>query len=255
MKVTRFPLLLACVVLFAAAALGVRALIRSRRVQLLGRLVVRVETNKPLVALTFDDGPAPEAVDALLTTLSAHHAYATFFVVGGALAQAPSIGQTLVAAGHGLGNHTYSHRSMLLVSPRDIRDEIERTDSLIRLAGQAGAIYFRPPYSHKLIGLPYFLWRTHRTTVTQDIEPETSLSASATPAEIVGYTMSRVRPGSIILLHVWYPSRRSSREAVPLLLDSLTAHGYCIVAVRTLLASADSSGSGITCAAADKELK
>lgn len=238
---SRWLTLLAVVLLLGAGGLGAKSLIRSRRVQLLGKIVSRVETDQPVVALTFDDGPTTEAIDAILTALSTHHAHATFFVNGSALAQTPRLGQRLVAAGHELGNHTYSHRGLILVGQRAISSEIERTDSLIHRAGQTGPIYFRPPYTHKLLALPYYLWRTHRTTITQDIEPETYLSARATPAEIVRYTLARVHPGSIILLHVWYPSRSSSLAAVPLLLDSLDARGYCVDAVRTLTALADSS--------------
>jgi peptidoglycan/xylan/chitin deacetylase (PgdA/CDA1 family) len=143
-----------------------------------------------------------------------------------------------VAAGHELGNHTYAHERMVLKSPAFIRSEVERTDALIRAAGQDGAIAFRPPFGWKLVGLPWYLARTGRTTVTWDVD------ADAPPAghdaqRIVAACLPRVRPGSIVLLHPWYSGRAPSRQALPLLVDRLQADGFRLVTVRELLARAE----------------
>ena len=105
----------------------------------------------------------------------------------------------------------------------------------IRAAGHRGPIHFRPPYGYKLAMLPWYLSRTERTTVTWDIEPDSWPEVAATPEGIVTHVLERVEPGSIILLHVWYPSRATSLAAVGPLIDSLQARGYQVGPVRDLL--------------------
>jgi peptidoglycan/xylan/chitin deacetylase (PgdA/CDA1 family) len=214
-------------------AYGTRALARARQFQLLGRLVAETTTRDSVVALTLDDGPIGAMTDSVLDALRTHHVRATFFVTGRELAANPAAGVRLVAAGQELANHSYSHRPMLGMSARTLRDEVARTDSLIRAAGERGPIYFRPPYGLKFVGLPWLLWRTHRTTVMWSLEPDSR--TSATRDEIVHEVLGRVHPGSIVLLHVWYPSRTASRAALGPLLDSLERRGYRVVSVDQLL--------------------
>jgi len=231
-----FGLLLGVVLVAVVALLaGARALARSRTTQLAGRLVSRVETAERRVALTFDDGPTAAVADTLLAVLGARGVRATFFVTGRELAQAPDAARRMVAAGHELGNHTWSHRRMALVSERTVRAELEPTDSLIRRAGHEGPIHFRPPYGYKLWTLPRWLARAGRTTVTWDVEPDSYADVAATPEGIVRHVLERVRPGSIVILHVWYPSRRTSLAAVGPLVDSLRARGYAVGPVRDLV--------------------
>jgi peptidoglycan/xylan/chitin deacetylase (PgdA/CDA1 family) len=227
--------IMAIVVLLMATLAGLRQLARSRTVQLFGSIVPRVETTERRVALTFDDGPGAAVVDSLVALLASRGVRATFFVTGNELATAPDAGARLVAGGHELGNHTYHHERMVLRSPRFVRTEIERTDSLIRAAGHGGPIYFRPPFGYKLLVLPWYLARTGRTTVTWDVEPDSYPEVAATSEGIVRHVLERVRPGSIILLHVWYPSRGTSLGAVGPLIDSLRARGYQVGAARDLL--------------------
>jgi peptidoglycan/xylan/chitin deacetylase (PgdA/CDA1 family) len=220
---------------------GARRLARARTYQLFGTLVSRVETRERVVALTFDDGPTDALADSVARMLEARGVRATFFVTGAELARAPAAGRRLAAAGHELGNHTYSHARMVLRSPGTVRREVEATDSVIRAAGYRGEIRFRPPYGYKLVGLPRYLGRTGRTTVMWDVEPDSHADVAATPAWIVSHVLARVRPGSIVLLHVWYPSRATSLAAVPLLLDSLRARGWRVTTVGGLLGRAPPS--------------
>ena len=222
------------VLVLIVTAFGLYRLTRARTVQVFGDLVARVETDQRVVALTFDDGPTREAIDGLLRDLGARDVRATFFVNGGSLAEAPELGPQLVAAGHELGNHTWSHARMVLRSPAFIRSEVERTDEAIRASGHRGPVLFRPPFCWKLFGLPWYLWRTGRTTVTWDVEPD-SPPFGADAEAIVAEGMRGVRPGSIVLLHVWYPGREPSRAAVPILADRLRAGGYRFVTVSELL--------------------
>jgi peptidoglycan/xylan/chitin deacetylase (PgdA/CDA1 family) len=223
------------VAVLALLAGGTRALARSRTVQLFGTLVARADISAPLVALTFDDGPTRAVVGPLLRVLEEKDVKATFFVIGAELDAAPEAGRALVTAGHELGNHTWSHERMVFRSPGFIRDQLERTDARIRQAGHRGPIAFRPPYGYKLVALPWVLARSGRVTVTWDVEPDSSPEVAASPQRIAEHVAARVRPGSIVLLHVWYPARRASLDAVPLVVDAVRARGYRFVTVSQLV--------------------
>src|SRR5215510_1281495 len=130
-KKLTLPVLLALMAILVSTV-ALWQISRSRTFQFFGRLVPRVETSQKIVALTFDDGPTPDATTHLLATLDQEHVRATFFVIGGELEQHLNEGKKIVAAGHELGNHTYSHERMVLVTPSFVRQEIEKTDQLIR---------------------------------------------------------------------------------------------------------------------------
>jgi peptidoglycan-N-acetylglucosamine deacetylase len=212
--------------------LGTRALARSRTMVLFTTPITRVSTRDSVVALTFDDGPVPALADSIMRVLAARGAKATFFMIGHELASAPDVGRRLLAEGHELGNHTYTHRRMVLVTEGILRAEIDRTDSLLRAIGAGGTPLMRPPYGYKLVGLPRYLARTGRTMALWDIEPDSYPEVAATSDGIVRHVLDRVRPGSVILLHPWYPNRRTSLEAIGPLLDSLAARGYRVTSLR-----------------------
>lgn len=215
---------------------GLWWLMNSRTYQVFGTIVPRVETEQKVVALTFDDGPQPGFTDEILTILDEADARATFYVTGGELEQHPAEAQRLVAAGHALGNHSYSHQRMILVSPSFVRREIEQTDQLIRSAGYTGRIDFRPPYSKKLVVLPYYLAQHDRTTIMVDVEPESYPEIGQDTDKMVEHVLARARPGSIILLHVMNRSRRPSMAAVGPIVAGLKQQGYRFVTVPELLA-------------------
>lgn len=232
MKLRLVVLAVVAVVLVLA---GARSLASSRTFQLFGDLVHRVETSDRVVALTFDDGPTATGVDSILTILADEDVLATFFFTGSELAANPGLAERVVAAGHELGNHSYSHKRFLLRSPGFIRREVETTDSLIRAAGHRGPIHFRPPYGKKLVGLPLYLSRTGRTSIMWDVEPESDPAIGGDAGRIVEHVAREVRPGSIILLHVMYPSRRESLTSVRGIVRRLRADGYTFVRVSELL--------------------
>jgi len=238
---TRVVLLVTLPVVVLLVLAGVRSVARARTFQLFGALVAEARPRERIVALTLDDGPVATVVDSLIDVLRAHDARATFFLTGHELAEAPEAGTKLVAAGHELGNHTDTHRRMILVTPGRVRAEVERTDSLLRAAGQRGPIWFRPPFGYKLVGLPRYLASTGRTTVMWSIEPDSYRDVAESSSGIVRHVLDRVRPGSIIILHPWYASRRTSREAIGPLVDSLHARGYRVETVGTLLGAASSA--------------
>ncbi|MEO3892535.1 polysaccharide deacetylase family protein [Nonomuraea sp. B5E05] len=214
-------------------AVGLYQLMNARTFQLAGELTDRVTTDEKVVALTFDDGP-DEHTHEIIDVLAEQRVRATFFVVGTHVEARPQDARALVAAGHQLANHTYSHRRMVFVSPSTVASEIERTDAAIRLAGQRGEILFRPPTGKKLLVLPLYLADNRRRTVMWDVEPDSGKSPTA--PEIVAAAREQTRPGSIILLHPWYGSGQNTREAIKDLIAGLREQGYRFVTVSELLA-------------------
>lgn len=222
------------VVVVLAVVAGLYVLMNARTYQLTGHLVNRVDTDEKLVALTFDDGPTDRTPE-ILRVLADLDVPATFYLNGRDLAAHPEHGAAIAAAGHEIGNHTYSHRRMVFVSGDTVRDEIERTDAEIRRTGYQGDITFRPPYGKKLWSLPKYLADHDRTTVTWDVEPDSK--GPATRDEIITDTLTETRPGSIILLHVMF-GQPTSAEALPAIVKGLRAQGYTFTTVTDLLTRA-----------------
>ena len=211
-------------------------LCKSRTFQFFGGIVPRVDTAVPVVALTFDDGPSSQFTEEVLSILREQEVKATFFVTGQALEEAMAAAQRIVAEGHELGNHSYSHRHMMLKPYSFIQRELEKTDQLIRATGYEGDIHFRSPYGKKLVLLPYYLSRTGRLNIFMDVEPESYTEIAADADRIVEHVLTKTRPGSIILLHVMAESRTESRKAIPGIIQGLKEQGYSFVTVSELLA-------------------
>ncbi|UOZ05870.1 polysaccharide deacetylase family protein [Amycolatopsis sp. WQ 127309] len=207
----------------------------SRTFQFFGTLVNRVDTSEKIVALTFDDGPDPAGTHAVLDTLKSRQVPATFFLIGREIAAHPDLAHDIAAAGHEIGNHSFSHDRMIGVTPAWVADEVEATDALIRTTGYTGEILFRPPNSKKLLALPHYLAAHGRTTVTCDVEPDSAGTPDA--ATIRDTTLTQVRPGSIVLLHAMYASREPTRQALGPILDGLKQRGFRFVTVSQLLAA------------------
>lgn len=134
--------------------------IRPTRQQVLGLLperlvLVRGPREAGALYLSFDDGPHPEHTPRLLDLLARHDARASFFLIGQRIEQHPALVERIVAEGHALGNHSYSHPLFHRLSLREQLDEVERTDRLLADFGHAGPHRFRPPRG--VVSLPLLL--------------------------------------------------------------------------------------------------
>lgn len=217
--------------LLAVAAAGLREVVSSSTYQLFGDYVARVETREKVVALTFDDGPHPLYTPKVLAALERQHVKATFFLMGRNVERFPAVARDVLRHGHEIGNHSYSHPKLVLMSPGRVREEIERTDALIRAIGVTGPIHFRPPHASKFIVLPYVLTEMRKLSVLGDVDPE---EWKGRPAEVMTESILRqVRPGSIIGLHdvMGVESLRTLENILP----ALAARGYRFETVSELV--------------------
>jgi peptidoglycan/xylan/chitin deacetylase (PgdA/CDA1 family) len=229
-----FAVLLALLLL---AGLGLWKLSNARSWQLFGTIVSRVETDRKLVALTLDDGPTPGYTERALAVLREKRVHATFYLEGKHADRHPELVRAIAADGHEIGNHSYSHMRMVFLPYGEVKREVEGAEAALRRAGYTAPLTFRPPYGKKLGALPYYLHSRGIVTVTWDVEPETDPAVGADAQRIVRQVAERVRPGSIILLHVMFASRAPSAAALPQLIDALRKQGYEFATVSALMAA------------------
>lgn len=205
---------------------------------LFGDAFYKVQTAEKVVALTFDDGPDPRYSEQIGQILTAAGAKGTFFVMGQHAAQHPEIVQTLMAQGHEIGNHTWSHPSLKLKSPQMIREELESTDQLIRDLGYTAPIPFRAPYGHSWFALPHVLKQRQQanalwTVQMNDWKPEQ-------PDVMMSLLAPKFDNGAIILMHDGDgesegADRRNTVTLVQMIVDKYAAAGYQFVTVSELL--------------------
>ncbi len=184
-----------------------------------------IDISKPMIALTFDDGPSCYTY-IILNQLEKYHAHATFFVVGSRVKKYSNIINRAHSLGCEIGNHTYSHPSLPSLSTSSVKSQISKTDTAIKnLIGHAPKL-FRPPYGSynsrvaDNAGKPLILWSID----TRDWQTH---SKSATVSKV----LSSVKDGDIILMHDLYlPTCRAAKELIP----KLKAKGYQLVTVSEL---------------------
>lgn len=213
---------------------GLWQLSKSWTFQLFGELHARVETSEKVVALTFDDGPRPGQTEAILEILERHGVRASFFMVGQNIERHRELAARVLAEGHQLGNHSYSHHRLVFKSPSYVREELDKTDALLRGLGVEGELLFRAPNGKKLVVLPWLLSRSGRKHITFDVVPRDD--AEQDVELLTSRVMESVRPGSIILFHDGGREKPGTVKAVDLVLGTLRAQGYRFVTVSELLA-------------------
>jgi peptidoglycan/xylan/chitin deacetylase (PgdA/CDA1 family) len=192
------------------------------RSQWLGRTCWRGRSDTNAVALTFDDGPSPDT-ERILDVLRAQEASATFFMVGREVESFPGIAQRVLAAGHEVGNHSYSHPSYLFQRAGETHAQIRRAQSVIAETIGITPQMARPPYG---VRTPAYFSATHALnlqTVQWDVAGFDW--KRITPRQIADNVLRKAQPGSIILLHdgdsAGKNSRKNTVEALPLIIKGL----------------------------------
>lgn len=198
-----------------------------------------------LVALTFDDGPDPVWTPKILDILKAEKAPATFFIVGeNALTQRPLL-ERLVAEGHEVGSHTYTHPNLAQASPRETALELNTNQRLFQAYTGRSLRLFRAPYfgdaepttSDEIIPVQE-AQQSGYLSVGLHVDPDDWKRPGA--AEIVRRTIEGVEHGSasssanIVLLHDSGGDRAQTVAALPAIIHALRARGYRLVPVSAL---------------------
>lgn len=184
------------------------------------------ETKKrPMVALTFDDGPG-EHTEELLDCLTKNNAKATFFMLGSNAAAFPDVVKDLKDAGMELGNHTYDHLDLTTLDSESVTSQIKRTNDAISGAAGVPATVMRPPggaYNESVqaaVGMPVIMW---------SIDTKDWLTKSEDQTYQV--TVDNVKDGSIVLMH---DIHEWSVKAAIRVIPELVEQGYKLVTVSEL---------------------
>ncbi len=201
-------------------------------------VVSRGTTGKALVALTFDDGPDPVSTPALLALLAQRNVRATFFVIGWRAAKYPELIDAILAGGHSIGNHSYRHSYLaLLRGPQALRREIMDTQkALARFNIQPLA--FRPPVGITTPGLGWVLEQLGLYAV--NFRFRTFDGGNRRLRNLARFTLERVRPDDILVLHDQNPARNQPITRwlgeVKQIIDGLGKRGLTITYLEKLIA-------------------
>ncbi len=194
---------------------------------------VKPANGEKVVALTFDDGPWEGTTEQVLDILKQNDIKATFFWVGQALQKNPEIAQKVVADGHAIGNHTWQHL-MDDVDQATATQEINSTAQLIYETTGVKTNLFRPPGGN-LTGqmAPYARGQNDIITMWSVESQDYYVSAPI----IVDNVLSKVQPGSIVLMHDGGGDRSETVKALPQIISALKRQGYQFVTLPQLLAT------------------
>jgi len=203
------------------------------------------------VALSFDDGPDPKWTPKILDVLRNKGVKGAFLMIGDEAAQNVGIMKRVVREGHEIGNHTYTHPDISEISNRQLDLEIKLTERLFASKLGIQPLYFRPPYDideepdtddqaapvERIQQDGYTIIGSKLDTNDWNEHPHKS-PAEITQSILDQLEIMKVKPqfrGSIILLHDGGGDRSATVAALPMLIDTLRAHGYSIVPVSTLM--------------------
>ncbi len=205
--------------------------LRLARLSAVPNPVSRVRTTRPLLALTFDDGPHHSLTPHLLDILAARRIRASFFVIGNRAARNPLILGRMAAEGHEIGNHTWSHPRLVGLPDETVLAQIDRTAQVVGdIVGRAPVV-MRPPYGEITAAQREFI-RTERQlpTVLWSVDPEDWRRPS--PLVVRQRILDQAHPGAIVLAH---DIVASTVAAMPATLDALIERGYAFVTVSQLI--------------------
>lgn len=186
-------------------------------------------SDQKQVALTFDDGPHPTITPLVLDELRARGVKATFFVIGDRVKAYPWVLRQVVAEGHEIGNHTYSHRLLTAMSSELIRREVGETQAAIRNAIGYETRLFRPPYGAFRPSANAIFREYGLNVIRWSVDPRDWRNRDA--LLISNHVTHQSRNGAIILCH---DIHRATLQALPAILDTLMGEGYQFKTVSEL---------------------
>ena len=190
-----------------------------------GVLLRKIDKNKKMVALTYDDGPSIYT-PRILKTLKENNSVATFFVVGN---RVPMYSDTVKKAydmGCEIGNHTYEHKSLPNLSETEVKRQISKTNKEVKKAIGEKPVIMRPTGGatntniKKWVGMPSIIWSV-------DTLDWKTRNADSTRRAV----LHRVKDGDIVLMHDLYSATATASETI---IPELVRRGYQLVTVSEL---------------------
>jgi len=182
------------------------------------------------IAITFDDGPSVFTLE-VLELLKKYNAKATFFCIGKNIETHPEIVKQIIAEGHLVGNHSYSHSKFFdFYNAKKITEELQKTDSLLEKFTSKKINFFRPPYGVTTPSIRRALQLTGHKVIGWNIR---SLDGGTKNQNLIfNRIIKRVSPGRIVLLH---DTGSHSVLVLEQFLQFLQQNNYEVISVEELL--------------------
>jgi len=208
--------------------------------QVFGKVYYEGNSSERMVALTFDDGPNEPYTSQILDILDRYGTGATFFVIGENVISYPDVARRIIADGHVVGNHSYSHRANHAVTYQGCRDLAMAQMAIKDTVGFEPHLY-RPPHGK---ASPWELECVEKGGLVQVTWSVASRDQYVSSAQVFARNiLNEVEPGKIILFHDGYgtlhdcdlANKSLTVEALPLIIEHLQAQGYRFVTVSELL--------------------
>ncbi len=187
------------------------------------------------IALTFDDGPHPRLTPEILDILKKYDIHATFFLVGENANNYPNVVEQILADGHEIGNHTYTHGKVSECGFFEMKKEFEACES---------AIYEIADYKTKLLRPPEGYLDSKIKAISKELDYniilwniDTKDWAHEAPEKICKNITDHISGGSIILMHDYISYNSPTPKALELFIPVLLEQGYQFVVVSDLIGS------------------
>lgn len=189
----------------------------------------QIDPARPMIALTFDDGPKASVTNRILDSLQANGGRATFFMVGSSVNSNVEVIQRMVSQGCEVANHTHDHKYLTKIGAQGILSQVGSTSQKIQAACGVSPVLMRPPGGYidqaslntlGTMGMPAIMWSID----TRDWQHRNA-------QRTIDTVLSQVKDGDIILMHDLYSA---TADAAQVLIPELTARGYQLVTVSEL---------------------
>ncbi|WP_312831832.1 polysaccharide deacetylase family protein [Sedimentibacter saalensis] len=184
-----------------------------------------IDPNKPMIALTYDDGPSKYTKE-ILDLLKENNSAATFFVLGSQASKYEETVKQMIENGNQIGNHSYDHKRLTLLNDEELYDQINKTDNLIYEIAMYRPFVMRPPYGSTTEALKE---KIQKPIINWSIDTRDWESRNA--ETITKIICENVKDGDIILMHDLY---ESSMEASKTVIPELINRGYQLVTISEL---------------------
>jgi len=222
----------------AAFAVGYQSMAPTG--QWFGRTFTGLPRGNRQLALTYDDGPNAPHTLRLLEVLARQSVHATFFLIGSRVQERPDIAREIAAAGHVVGNHTFTHPLLTFKDAAEIRRELSQTRSAVQDAIGEHSNLFRPPFGGRR---PEVFRIAHELGLQPVMWNVTGYDWNAPPAEVIETKVAKqIRGGGVILLHDGgHKAMGADRSQTVLATDRLIARykseGYEFVTISQMMRS------------------
>lgn len=192
----------------------------------------KLSDKDKVIALTFDDGPWPHWTEQILDILKKNNIKATFFMVGEVVQDYPQLAKQVVADGHAVGNHTWTHPYHQF-DEAGASEEIDRTTELIYKTTGARTFLFRPPGGFLTNGLAAYAEKQNDVVVMWSADAMDYRRPS--PERLAHNVLKNAKPGGIVLMHDGGGNRANTVAALPEIISELKKQGYKFVTLPELL--------------------